>query len=237
MIVGQLPTTAAGARADSVAAHQVGSRGQPGQRGEHDAPGRPARSSPPLAAPQVLRRGETRSRHPRRSAARAPATSAGPCDPTAADPAINNPNPVAKAWVPGLRERGHCYRRTRARTRRRRSGTRSIDCSRLRSAGQDTMSTPMVAMSRYIADRCSAHIRSTSGSCSPSNGDDPEHVDRDHDVAAFAQVDQRQREFGVEQRGERDDDRARRERPRAAPRCPWWFRIRSPAPSTVSSTR
>ena len=67
-------------------------------------------------------------------------------------------------------------------------------------------------MSRYIAERCSAHIRATSGSCVARERRALQHVDGHHRVAAPAQVDQRQREFGVEQRGERDDDRPRRDR-------------------------
>ena len=210
MIVGQLPTTAAARGADGVPAHQVGSGGQSGQRGEHRCGG-PASTivatdsntasvaARPKQHPDTHRdhgRGRRRPlpvrvirRRPTRpSATRIPLLGRGP----------------------GFRERGHRYPRTRARTRCRRSGTRSIDCSKLRSACQDTMSTPMVAMSRYIAERCSAQSRSTRGSFSPSNGRAIENVDGDHDMAAFAEVDQRQREFGVEQRGERDDDRARR---------------------------
>src|SRR5258708_32416973 len=47
-----------------------------------------------------------------------------------------------------------------------------------------------------------------------------QYVDRHHYMTATTQVDQRQREFGIEQRGEPDDDRTRRNcRPRSQWSC------------------
>ena len=83
---------------------------------------------------------------------------------------------------------------------------------RLSTSRHATTSTPTVPMSRYMNDRCSDHIRAISGSRSVLERRALQHVDGDDGVAALAQVDQRQRELGVEQRGERDDDRARRHR-------------------------
>lgn len=93
----------------------------------------------------------------------------------------------------------------------------------------------MVAMSRYIAERCSAHIRTTRIQLVLERTA-IKNVDSNHDVAAFTQVDQRQRELGIQQRGKRNDNRscgnscARSQRPGGV------FEP-FPAPSTVSSTR
>lgn len=65
----------------------------------------------------------------------------------------------------------------------------------------------MVAMSRYIAERCSAHIRPP-GIQLVLERTAIKNVDSNHDVAAFTQVDQRQRELGIQQRGKRNDNRS-----------------------------
>ena len=78
--------------------------------------------------------------------------------------AITTPNAVDSRWA--FRACGH----RRPRTRRRRSGTSRIDWSRVLFEDQATTSTPTVAMSRYMNDLCSDHIRVTNGSWSPSTG-------------------------------------------------------------------